>query len=156
MSIETVTFKEKTASREEIYVHLCVCDGNYKPNLHERVDILDYSNKIFENSVTFEAWSNKSLVGLVAAYLNDVSGRTGYITNVSIMKKFMGKGIATALIAMCIEKSKKNNIKIMELEVFRGNIPAINLYRKFGFRTFQASDDSILMKLYLEREKNDE
>ena len=149
MNIETITFREKTASREEIFAHLKSCDENYKPPLNEKVDILEYSNKLFEKSVTFEAWSNKALVGLVAAYLNDISGRTGYITNVSVTKDFMGRGIATVLLDMCLAKSKEYNINVMRLEVFRGDIQAIDFYHKFGFQEFQSMGDSVLMQLSL-------
>ena len=48
-------------------------------------------------------------------------------------KNYRGKGVATALIEELIKRLKSANIDKILLEVRETNIPAINLYKKFGF-----------------------
>ncbi len=56
-----------------------------------------------------------------------------HITNVAVLPEYRNKGIATLLIDKMIEICKCSEIKYMTLEVRQSNLPAINLYEKFGF-----------------------
>lgn len=149
MTAANPVYREKTASMEEIHGHLLECNHNHHPPLDRKVDLLEYAGKIFEKAVTFEAWSDGSLVGLVAAYLNDGSGRTGYITNVSVTREFMGRGVALKLMGICLEKAADCGIQVMMLEVSKSSAAAIALYRKLGFEEFQDRGDTIMMRLLL-------
>ena len=151
MTAASPVYREKTASREDILGHLRACNHNHHPPLDQKVDLLEYAGKIFDNAVTFEAWSNGVLVGLVAAYLSDVSGRTGYITNVSVTREFMGQGVALKLMGVCLEKAEYCGTKIMALEVGRANEAAIALYRKLGFEESRDKGNSIMMQLSFAR-----
>jgi ribosomal-protein-alanine N-acetyltransferase len=154
MMIDQIEFTEKTASEQDILSHLSVCDGNFVPPLSQRVIIAEYSKKIFEKSVTFEAWSNDLMVGLVAVYLNNLTECIGYITNVSLKKNFMGRGIATKLMEMCTKKAEMLGIRIIMLEVASSNIHAINFYKKIGFESFQVNGDNVLMRIDMKKESD--
>jgi GNAT superfamily N-acetyltransferase len=106
MSVDAIEFREETATKEDVQAHLEECSGTFTPNLRFKVDIEEYSTKIKSQARTFEAWSGKSLVGLVAAYMNDYRTRIGFVTSVSVAKDFMGRGIASALLGRCIERSR--------------------------------------------------
>lgn len=147
MSITTINYKIKTASEEEIYSHLYCCNNNFIPLLIQLVDIYEYSKKIFDKAITFEAWHDKKLIGLVAAYFNDSSSCTGYITNVSVNLDFMGKGIATALMNNCLEYAKQCDIKDIAMEVFIDNDSTMCLYKKFGFKEIEIRGNMVLMQL---------
>src|SRR5436190_21860381 len=95
---ETIIYKTGTASFSAVFTHLAKCNNDFVPPLSNKVDLELYSKKIAENSVTFEAWINDELVGLIAAYFNDLKQETGYITNVSTIKEYSGKGIASQLL----------------------------------------------------------
>lgn len=140
-------YTQGLASEQEIYSHLMKCNESFITNLAKRVNLEEYSKKIFEKAVTFEAWSGNALVGLVAAYFNDPDGQVGYITNVSTIRTYMGKGIASELMNMCIQYAKQYNVEEIKLEVHKGNRPAINLYKRSGFMNFTNKDDFMLMKL---------
>ena len=142
----TLQYRVKTASKEEIYSHLMECDRNFVPPLSSRVDLLDYSIKIFEKSVSFEAWDEQVLVGMINAYLDNVSNRTGYITNVSILPVYMGQGIALTLLEMCLRYAEKHTFSRIRLEVSWENGPAIELYSKVGFKIINESGDNLLME----------
>ena len=141
----TLRYTVKTAFKGHIYSHLKECDENFMPPLSSRVDLLDYSAKLFEKSVSFEAWQGNVLVGLLNAYLNDVSNQTGFITNTSILKEYMGQGIASTLLQMCLEYARNLNYSKLKLEVSRANSTAIKLYSHAGFKVMEENGESLLM-----------
>ena len=143
----TLKYTEGMASEQEIYSHLMKCNEYFSPPLEKKVNIHEYSNKIFQKAVTFEAWITDTLVGLVAAYFNDPDGQSGYVTNVSVIRPYMGKGIISILINRCIDYAKRNSFRSISLEVAKANHQAINLYRKFRFQEFEDKHTSTLMKL---------
>lgn len=146
-----INYKTKSALTEEIYSHLKECNENFIPPLEEKVNIMNYSKKIFENAITFEAWNEKILVGLIAAYLNDTENKSAFITNVSTIKSYMGKGIANELMRMCINYSKNHNFKVVNLEVSSKNADALNLYLKYGFVKNKEEDSITFMRLILNK-----
>lgn len=146
-----INYKTKTALTDEIYSHLKECNENFIPPLEEKVNIMNYSKKIFENAITFEAWNEKILVGLIAAYLNDTENKSAFITNVSTIKSYMGKGIANELMKMCIIYSKSHNFKEINLEVSSKNADALNLYFKYGFVKNKEEDSITFMRLILNK-----
>jgi len=123
-----------TASQVEIAAHLLRCDRQFVPPLSDRVEIQAYAEKIREKAETFEAWHDDRLVGLIAAYLNDMGARLGYITSVSVDPCFRGLGLADALMNRCIFRARERALKVIVLEVNEGNAQALTLYRKWGFR----------------------
>ena len=128
--IEHLTNK---ATELEITEHLFACDPEFVRVLKERVDITEYGKKIFNKAERFEAWAGDVLVGIVAVYSNDQIRRTAYITSVSMLGNWQGKGIAAQLISRCIEHTKGLGMESISLEVACDNAPAIGLYKKYGF-----------------------
>ncbi|MHC3449062.1 N-acetyltransferase family protein, partial [Pediococcus pentosaceus] len=55
---------------------------------------------------------------------------------ISVLKEFSGQGIGSMLLAEIINYAKSINLEILELEVRTDNIPAIHLYKKFGFKEY--------------------
>ncbi len=146
---ENFAYKIKTAGFNEVFDHLQNCNENFIPKLSEKTGIAAYSKKIVENSVTFEAWAGNKLAGLIAAYFNDTKNYSGYITNVSTVKKYAGKGIASKLMKMCTGYAAEHKFSEISLEVFNKNDGAIKLYRKFGFNQTGINGDLIIMKFFL-------
>ena len=144
-----IKFKIKNATEAEILSHLFECNDNFTPSLDEKVNIPDYSKKIFEKSVTFEAWEGHHLVGLISAYFNNVETGGGYITSVSVVKGYEGKGIASELMNSCIDYARQNKFREIILEVSEGNLSAINLYKKFNFQKYENKRNLTLMRLGL-------
>lgn len=128
-----IKFYTNKANVKDIENHLYQCSDLFDPILTSYVNIKGYSLKIRNNADTFEAWSDKKLIGLVACYLNNFETRCGYITNVSVIKEHQGFGIAAKLISNLIEKALKLGFKSIKLEVDIKNIVAIDLYKRAGF-----------------------
>ena len=147
MDISRITYQTKTASEKIIFLHLTDCNNNFIPPLSKRTDLASYAKKIFENSVTFEAWNDDQLIGLVAAYLNGDDIRSVFITNISVTKEFTGKGIASRLLRNCIAHCAKNDYFVIDLEVNRNNSQAITFYKKHQFIQSETRGDNLIMKL---------
>ncbi len=133
------------ATGDEIAHHLRCCDNDFVPRLSDRVEIDSYAQKIVNNALRFEAWDNNALVGLVATYCNDSSGHIAYITNVSVLHEWFGKGVATQLLSRCIAHITEHGFERIELEVDSGNTNAIKLYEKSGFIIAGAHDRTTRM-----------
>jgi ribosomal protein S18 acetylase RimI-like enzyme len=153
MSCERIEFREGTATQEDIQAHLEGCDGNFSPRLSLKVEIGEYSRKISAKARTFEAWSGDTLVGLVAAYLNDRGARSGFITNVSVANAFMGRGIAAALLDRCLDRSRQEGMEAIRLEVSMESREAIRLYEKIGFSEFERKGEIVLMRLTISEKR---
>ena len=59
----------------------------------------------------------------------------GHITTIAVKKEYMRKHIGEAIITKILEDCYKEKIKYLTLEVRVSNIPAINLYTKYGFNS---------------------
>jgi ribosomal protein S18 acetylase RimI-like enzyme len=63
------------------------------------------------------------------------------------MKDYERMGIASELVRQCVEYAKQNKFKKIKLEVHEDSIPAIHLYKKFGFTDSGRKGDFIQMEL---------
>lgn len=63
------------------------------------------------------------------------SGLEVNITNLAVQEKYKRLGNATFLINFMKQFSKQKKVKKVWLEVNENNLPAINLYKKSGFKT---------------------
>ena len=141
-----IEYRIKTATEKEIYQHLSKCNDEFIPPLNSKIAVNEYAGKIFKHAVTFEAWSSDVLAGLIAAYFNNPETKTGFITNVSVLPGFNGKGIASRLVKMSVDYAMQNDYTEIHLEVNNKNNKAINLYSKFGFLKTNEKDEMVQMK----------
>ena len=139
----SINIRQKSATLNDILQHLRACDESHDPKLSDKVDIPSYAKKIFEQAETYEAWSNKRLIGLVAAYKN--SDNTGFITNVSVTYEYVNRGIADSLMQCCVDDATRSAIRDLTLEVAQNNTKAIRLYEKYRFRELYRDGPSIMM-----------
>ncbi len=138
-------YAKNTAVTGQIIAHLEKASELFVPPLGLRVHIADYGKKIAENCVTFEAWDGTCLVGLIAAYFNDLENNTGFITSVSVLKEHLGRGIGSKLMEQCAEYAQEHKFREIKLEVFNQNQNAILLYKKSGFKEVETREDLLIM-----------
>lgn len=142
-----INYNINTATSDDIDIHLTACNDNFIPALSEKVDIADYALKLSKHAVNFEAWDGGVLAGLIAAYFNDTENGLGYITNVSTVGGYSGRGIASNLLKRCIAYGQEQQFESIALEVNKQSLGAISLYQKFGFVTTGESDNMLKMNL---------
>jgi ribosomal protein S18 acetylase RimI-like enzyme len=132
----------------QVKFHLNECSKNFIPELSTYVDIDTYSTKLFQKSTRIEAFLESELIGLIAIYINEQK-KDSFISNVSVLPKIEGNGVAKTLFAETLKLLKQLNINKISLEVDFMNIKAITFYEKFGFKTFNVLDKKIVMNLNL-------
>ena len=147
-----VDFCLNHASEAEIAEHLLCCNSDFVPPLSGRVEISGYAHKIVAKATRFEAWAKGALVGLVASYCNDSARRAAYITSVSVLHGWQGRGIASRLIEQCIGHVKELGFEHIELEVDSENVGAVKLYEKMGFMINGVNGRTTNMHLNARRE----
>jgi ribosomal protein S18 acetylase RimI-like enzyme len=94
-----------------------------------------------------EEIKRKERVHLVAVYKNKIVGAAEIrrkrfkekhvgVLGISVRKNYRNEGIGKILMSEVIKRSKKLGIKLVILDVFKINKPAIALYEKFGFKKY--------------------
>lgn len=79
-----------------------------------------------------------------------------HLMDIVVAKNHRRKHIASILMKEIINISLKNNINELTLEVSQNNLPALNLYTKFGFKElgirknyYGVNNNAIIMTLYI-------
>ena len=83
----------------------------------------------------------------------------GQIYNIAIAPEFRRAGIGEALLQHLVDKAEADGCSLVTLEVRSGNAPAMELYRKMGFREVgrrrgyyaKGGEDAVLMDLDLRK-----
>lgn len=142
------------AAEQDLLGHLLTCNRDFIDSLLKKTDLPDYAHKLAENSVTFEAWDQGKLVGLIATYFNDPHKASGFVSNVSTSSGYAGKGIASRLMDMCIRYGTDRQFLEISLEVESGNKGALALYAKFGFQKKHERNGQLIMNKKLPGSKS--
>lgn len=146
---DTIDFCVDMATEAELGEHLRCCDALFVPPLSNRVAIDAYAAKIFVNAKRFEAWVNGKLVGLLAVYCNHPVAACAFVTSVSVLSEWQGRGLASGLMARSIDAMRRLGFTVIELEVKRNNAEAVALYKKHGFAEGSYRGGSKIMTMAL-------
>ena len=141
-----IQYKINKADATGIAGHLALCGADFIPVLSARIRIEDYAQKIASRACRFEAWTEDTLVGLVAAYFGTEEPRVIHVTSVSVLRDWTGHGIAAALIGRCFARAVELGIGRVTLEVAETNVRAAGLYDKFGFQPIGHNGQFIIME----------
>jgi ribosomal protein S18 acetylase RimI-like enzyme len=140
--MDEVKHSRDCANQLEIARHLRICDLHFIPVLSSRVNIDEYSKKIKQFAVTFEAWFGEELVGLVAVYRN-IELSEAFITSVSTIPGFRNMGIGHNLLSEAMEFCYSSNMSRIELEVNNQASEVISLYEKIGFQRSSLAENGV-------------
>jgi ribosomal-protein-alanine N-acetyltransferase len=105
---------------------------------------LEETGKIIKNlqdktNFPFAIWaiSDNKIVGQI--FLKTYSERTRGEHKVNfglyVIPEYRGRGLASKLLSQAIKQAKELGFKMILIQVFDQNKPAIRLYEKFGFKT---------------------
>lgn len=147
--MEQIIYTENQSTIIDLKNHLKMVSSSFCPALSERVNIDEYSLKIYTYAIRFEAWKDKCLVGLIACYANNYHTKQAFITNVSILPSMRRKGIAKHLFLNLLSNKHIRLFDSIGLEVDAKNVVAISLYESMGFYIENQNDNIIMMRLPL-------
>lgn len=128
-----LVFGTNRADARAIVAHLQACDAQFVPRLSDRVDLSSYGAKLASHAILFEAWSEGALVGLVAGYANAPDRLDSFVSNVSVLPHWHGRGIAGRLLGAFVLHARAAGFSRVVLSVDARNDRAHALYRKHGF-----------------------
>jgi len=72
---------------------------------------------------------------------------------VNVTRAYRGKGFGTTLMAKALHRLKTEGIKVIELGVDGNNLPALKLYRKFGFEPYATHFYIIASSSYIRKQE---
>lgn len=121
---------------------------NNFPQIFMKIDVNKF---LIDNKFTqiFTYIENNKIVGVI---LYDIIYERCELTQIEVLESYRNRQIASRLLTYMIEDCQKNEIENITLEVKVTNIPAINLYKKFGFKEvairkrYYQGIDAILME----------
>jgi ribosomal protein S18 acetylase RimI-like enzyme len=128
-----VSSRRDFADARALAAHLVACGGDFLEKLQARVDLDDYAGKLCARALRFEAYASGVLIGLVAVYANDDLRQNAFISNVSVLPEWRGRGIASGLLRDCIDCLRRAGFARVELEVDEVNNGARRFYANLGF-----------------------
>jgi ribosomal protein S18 acetylase RimI-like enzyme len=131
--------------QKSIYNYLLDNDNNLTPPLSTRVNLKEYSLKLYKYAEQFWVIDNKLNIGFSACYLNDSSL---YIATISVSESHKGLGLGKKLLNTIISFANENCVKCIHLEVQPENKNVIAFYKKFNFKE-KSSDSRLYMELIL-------
>ena len=111
-------------------------DKNIKENFVVTNNYVNLYNK--DNNILYISCDNEKPVGFIYGYIkyeqsNFVFDSVAQIDALYVLDNYRNKGIGKKLIDKFYEWCEENNIKIVEISVFKNNTNAYNLYEKLGY-----------------------
>ncbi|HIF9343134.1 TPA: GNAT family N-acetyltransferase [Photobacterium damselae] len=114
-------------NRQEFLDFLDSVDLEFTPPLSNKIRFNEYYDKIMEVGNVCCYYDNNKIIGLVIFYDNkDIA----QITLVAVDPEYRGKGIASKIIKLVLNKINKPT----RIITWESNISAIYLYKKLGFK----------------------
>jgi RimJ/RimL family protein N-acetyltransferase len=82
--------------------------------------------------------ADQSLVGMTGLYIEQSAKvqHSGHIWGVYVCPTWRGQGIATRLVAACIDWAKTQAVRIIKLQVEVANAAAVRCYARLGFAVY--------------------
>ncbi len=125
---------DKQPSIEEVFKMLECHEKSFRSCVSKNVNILSYTKKLFINAKIFGAYQDNKFCGFLALHCTDSYSKLAYISLIFIIPEYYGIKVGTKLLEKAILHAKEVGMENIKLEVKNDNIPAINLYKNFGFK----------------------
>jgi ribosomal-protein-alanine N-acetyltransferase len=100
---------------------------------------------------SFSLENSGKIAGYAFLHIHDCYS---HLVNIAIEKKFRGRGVGEHFLKQIIKRAKMNGALSMVLEVREGNVAAVNLYLKLGFKIekkqkkyYHDGEDALIMSL---------
>jgi ribosomal protein S18 acetylase RimI-like enzyme len=129
--LENISFFIKKLSIKEIEEYLRLNNNDFFEALSGRVNIRDYSKKLYENAIHFTLYDRDKLVGFSPCYFNNRD--IAYISSLTIRDGYRGLGLGSRIVRNIKNYAIKNSLSKIVVSVNCKNRISINFYKKNGF-----------------------
>lgn len=123
-------------------------EADFPIPLSKQVNIEEYLKKLNKYGIIIlglDIERAEKVVGIFAGYVNDVKTKIAYVSLVGVSNEYRHQGIASNLVKKFIEEAKNTGMLKINLEAYKNNNAAINMYKKLGFveqKNIKASKDN--------------
>lgn len=138
-----LVFKNRTPTLEEVRDFFYQTDSVFDVPVSLRVNIDDYTLKLFNYSRFYTCYNEEEIVGMICCYINQPP--TAFISHVCVRSEFHQLGIFSKLLEMLKADCARNGITQIKLEVLVDNIRASKVYEKKGFKVYEKKTSSYIM-----------
>lgn len=125
----------------QIEEYLAAVDSMFPVPLSEKQNLTEFAQKLYEKATLCTVLKDGKIVAMLAGYTEALENGMAYISIVATRKEAQGKGYAATLLKEFLEICKKKNIKAVHLYAVRENLPAVQLYKRFGFREWKPENE---------------
>lgn len=129
---ELYSFVAGSLSTDEVCYLLSLSDKAFIPQLHETINLNEFSAKLAQFAHIFLLCKNQEFVGFNCYYKNEPNNFL-YITLLAVSPKFQHSGCGHILMSALREVYRNQNFRNIDLEVRKDNIKAINYYFRENF-----------------------
>ena len=117
------------------------------------LEILEIEKRVFQDAWERQMFYQEIYEGESKVLINEYTGRiVGYICGLKIIDEYLinnfaidipfrRRGLGEFFLSKLISQQIKSGVFNFFLEVRKGNIPAINLYKKMGFKVLRIRKD---------------
>lgn len=129
----------------KLYKELYDTEKVFYTNLCKEYDISDKQRIKIEKriksrkGIILVAEEEEKIIGLIDGYIIDsiyYVEKVGYLDHLCVDKSYRNLGVAKKLIEDFSSRMKKRNVSYLKLNAFENNEPAVNLYKKLGFKEY--------------------
>ena len=138
--IEKVITLDMAKECDILLTKLVQSERKYDKNIKESFVVTNNYVNLYnkDNNVLFVARENNLTVGFIYGYIkykasDFVTKGVAQIDALYVLDNYRNKGIGKKLIDKFYEWCEEDNIKIIEISVFKNNTNAYNLYEKLGY-----------------------
>jgi ribosomal protein S18 acetylase RimI-like enzyme len=124
----------KEYDKQNVFELIKKLDQYFVPSLSERVNLLEYVNKLDQHANMVLAYNeNENLIGVIAFYDNDLKSKIAFISVLGVLPNYQGQGVASMLVNKCIKECRLSAMKKIIVKTEIENSKAMNFYKKIGF-----------------------
>ncbi|MCQ2347917.1 MAG: GNAT family N-acetyltransferase [Paludibacteraceae bacterium] len=142
------SFAPKSLSAEEVYQLLLLGDYSFVPNLHETINMQDFSTKLAQFANILLICKNQQCIGANFYYKN-MPNKYLYVTLLFVLSDFQHRGCGHLLMATLQMVNHTDIFEKIDLEVRKDNIRAINFYFREKFVIKEDRPNKYLMSQML-------
>ena len=134
----------KVAEIEDFFVSV---DNELFEKLTDRLNVREYSKKLYEHALHFSAYKGEELVGLSPCYFNNDSGGIVYISALVVKNVYRGNGLKQKLFDSIKKHAKAQNFTEMVVSFHCENQVSVNFYESNLFEKHTQNGGLCVFKL---------
>ena len=148
--MEILDLCDSSFFKEDIVEYLFEVNEDFKPSLTKRLSIKsnvqtidDYVSKLIKYGIIKICEIDSEISGLIGFYVNDMDCKVAYIPILTVKSKYAKRKIGSLLVKQAIDYIKQLDFKVIKVETWKENLPALALYQRNGFIIEEENGENI-------------